>query len=87
MTTSKLKTYVPEKNIYKVKMQATDQQKVSASCRKDKELEPRVNKELLKYRGEKKTANLKGKQAMLPKSKLKQPTSQCSAVPHQLRCE
>lgn len=33
-------------------MEATDQQKVPARCRKDKELEPRVNKELLKH-GEK----------------------------------
>lgn len=57
----KIKDLCARKNIYKVKMQATDQQKVSASYRKDKELEPRVNKELLKYRGEKKDSKPKKK--------------------------
>lgn len=57
-------------------MEATDRQKVSARCRKDKELEPRVNKELLKHRGkEKRQAILKGKWATLAKSKLQWPRS------------
>lgn len=66
-------------------MEATDQQKVPARCRKDKELEPRVNKELLKH-GEKRKAILKGKWATLAKCKLQWPRSKGHAA-SPLRCE